>query len=284
MPVPSQSIPPEFVSSAYGSFAMMLNSPLSPSLTSVSPHTQLPTVSPIPDGDKEKEMHCLPRLLAPASLGKASSVSFPPSAIPLEPKPSPKTTSSAQANHALSTTFSKPPSLATLSTSGSPSSQASPRLGLGSSAVSLLKLPSPSEPANKVSESSPKVEITPAIQIPPRTIWAPRELKPDLENCERVAGQTWSETEKEALISYFQRDGTYAKMKVDAHKVWKDLEVFFKGKRTFGAIRSQWETMKSDFLATEKKINMTGAGIKDDEEWISIKGQFEITILTPVCN
>lgn len=120
--------------------------------------------------------------------------------------------------------------------------------------------------------------VLPSMLIPPKTVWKPQQLSIDLDNFEKVS-KTWQPRELEALIGYFQRDGVYAKLKLDSTAFWENMSVtVFRGLRSASACATQWKRAKNNFNKIQLRIHKTGEGMKEeefmrsDEQWTGMRG------------
>ena len=138
---------------------------------------------------------------------------------------------------------------------------------------------------NQVAASSPEpesqIQVVASIQVPPRSVWEPRRLtaaiQPLAKDGKARGGKTWSVVENEAILAYFQREGKYVKMKFNPASVWKELETeVFHGSRKEGAIKAQWLRLKEQFSKAEKRINKTGEGERDENQWAGMQRMYNV--------
>lgn len=113
-----------------------------------------------------------------------------------------------------------------------------------------------------------ETEIHPSLHVPPEEVAQPRKFKevPSLAGVE-FGSARWSPIEQEILLAFLQQDGNYAKLKLRAKATWKELEILFAGRRTWNAIKGQWNDMKKRFDEVQAQINSTGSGLRDEQQW-----------------
>jgi len=99
------------------------------------------------------------------------------------------------------------------------------------------------------------------LNIPPDKVGSKRKGK-------------WSKEEREALLGWLSDDRNYARVKTKGKRVWLDLAQdngLFCGTRTWSAIKGQWEDWKKKYDIAKRRVESTGEGQKDEEQWASME-------------
>jgi hypothetical protein len=86
----------------------------------------------------------------------------------------------------------------------------------------------------------------------------------------------WSKEEREALLGWLSDGGNYARVKTKGKRVWMDLaqdKGLFCGTRSWSAIKGQWEDWKKRYEAAKRRVESTGEGQKEKEQWPSMESR-----------
>ena len=99
----------------------------------------------------------------------------------------------------------------------------------------------------------------------------------------------WSKEEREALLGRLSDAGNYTRVKTKGKRVWVDLaqdKGLFCGTRSWSAIKGQWEDWKKKYEAAKRRIESTGEGLKEEEQWSSMESRkcSNYSILSNVTN
>jgi len=101
------------------------------------------------------------------------------------------------------------------------------------------------------------------LNIPQDNIGIPRKGK-------------WSKEEREALLGWLSDGGNYTRVKTKGKQVWVDLahkKGLFCGTRSWSAIKGQWEDWKKKYEVAKRRVESTGEGLKEEEQWSSMESR-----------